>query len=75
MKNNDTRKAIADRCRGKLSERRITLKSIAAVLNCSEATIYLKMSGGSEITLSELATIAAACRFTREDVNFIIFGQ
>lgn len=75
MKNNKIGKEIALRCRGILSEKRITLRSIAAELGVSEATIYSKMSGGSDLTISELSTIAAKCNLTREDVYFIIFGR
>lgn len=74
MNRNENKKAIASRCRGKLAERRITLKSVAAALGISETTIYSKMSGGSELTLTELAAIATYFNFTREDVNFILFG-
>lgn len=74
MKKNENRKAIAARCRSMLYGRRITLKSVAAALGVSDATIYTKMSGGSDLTICELATIASVFNFTREDVNFIIFG-
>lgn len=74
MKNSELTKSIALRCRGKLSEKRIKLRAVAAVLGVSEATIYSKMSGGSDLTLSELSTIASTCNLTREDVCFILFG-
>ena len=67
-------KEIAARCKGKLTEKRIKMVSVAKALNVSQNTIYQKMMGNSPVTVSELAAIAAVCRFTREDVNFIIFG-
>ena len=71
----ETRQLIANRCRAKLAERRIKLNSVAQILGVSDATIYLKMSGGSDLTVNELFMIASSCNFTREDVNFIIFGS
>ena len=70
----ETEKQIAARCRGKLAEKRIRLNSVADVIGVSETTIYQKMNGASILTAGELATIAMTCNFTREDVNFIIFG-
>lgn len=67
-------KQIAARCKGKLTEKRIKMCSVAREMKMSQNAIYQKMLGNSPLTVSELATIAAICRFTREDVNFIIFG-
>lgn len=68
-------KEIAARCKGKLTEKRIKMCSIAREMKMSQNAIYQKMLGNSPLTVAELATIAAICRFTREDVNFIIFGM
>lgn len=67
-------KEIAARCKGKLTEKRIKLRAVAAALGVSDNTIYQKMLGNSSLTVTELAQIAMKCNFTREDVNFIIFG-
>ena len=68
-------KQIAARCRGKLAEKRIRLNSVAEMIGVSEPTIYSKMNGVSNLTVGELSIIAAMCNFTRDDVNFVIFGR
>lgn len=67
-------KEIAARCKGKLTEKRIKMNAVADQLGVSDNTIYQKMLGHNAMTCSELATIAMKCNFTREDVNFILFG-
>lgn len=67
-------KEIAARCKGKLTEKRVKMRAVADVLGCSDNTIYQKMLGHHSLSCAELATIASSCHFTREDVNFILFG-
>ena len=65
---------IAARCKGKLTEKRIKMRAVSAALGVSDNTIYQKMLGNVGMTVSELVQIATICNFTREDVNFILFG-
>lgn len=67
-------KEIAARCKGKMTEKRIKMRSVSAALGVSDNTIYQKMLGNVGLTVSELVQIAAICQFTRDDVNFILFG-
>ena len=67
-------KLISDRCRGKLHEKRITMRDVAASLKMSESTIYKKMSGQSDISVGELYLIAFYFRLTHEEVNYILYG-
>lgn len=67
-------KMISNRCRGKLHEKRITMRDVAASLKMSESTIYKKMSGQSDITAAELFLIAFYFQLTHEEVNYILYG-
>ena len=67
-------KMISDRCRGKLHEKRITMRDVAASLKMSESTIYKKMSGQSDISVGELFLIAFYFQLTHEEVNYILYG-
>lgn len=67
-------KEIAARCKGKLTEKRIKMNAVSKALGISDNTIYQKMLGHNSLSVGELARIAMFFNFTREDVNFIIFG-
>ena len=72
-KEND--KEVANRMKGMLTQKNIRFNALAEVMDVSPCTVYQKLSGGSALTVTELSRIAAACRLTREDVNYIIFGR
>ena len=75
MKNAEEKdRAIAARLRGKLTEKKIQINSLVDVVGVAPNTLYRKMSGETGITIAELYLISMACLFTREDVNYIIFG-
>lgn len=65
---------IAARCKGKLTEKRIKMNAVSKKLGISDNTIYQKMLGHNSLSCAELAQIAMNFNFTREDVNFILFG-
>ena len=67
-------KEIAARLRAKLTEKRIRIGSLADVIGVAPTTIYQKLNGNSGISITELFLISTACCFTREDINYIIFG-
>lgn len=65
---------IAARCKGKLTEKRIKMNAVSKKLGIADNTIYQKMLGHNSLSCGELYEIAINFNFTREDVNFILFG-
>ena len=50
------------------------MNAVSKKLGISDNTIYQKMLGHNSLSCGELYEIAINFNFTREDVNFILFG-
>jgi cyanate lyase len=60
--------------KAKLAEKGVTLREIAFVMGCNEATLYRKMQGQSDFTRNEIQLIKQKLELTNEDVEVIFFA-
>ena len=57
-----------------LGRKRIGNKALAAAIGCSEKTLYNKMSGATEFTLSEILTISE-CFLPEFKIDYLFTKQ
>lgn len=60
--------------KAKLAECGVTLREIASVMGCNEATLYRKMQGQSDFTRNEIQLIKQKLEMNSEQVETIFFG-
>lgn len=60
--------------KAKLAEKGVTLREIASVMGCNEATLYRKMQGQSDFTRNEIQLIKQKLGLTNEEVELIFFA-
>ena len=60
--------------KAKLAEKGVTLRKIASVMGCNEATLYRKMYGQSDFTRNEIQLIRKKLELTNEEVEHIFFA-
>lgn len=60
--------------KSKLAECNITLKEIAAIMGCNEATLYRKMKGQSDFTRNEIQLVKQKLGLSSSEVEAIFFA-
>lgn len=60
--------------KSKLAECCVSLREIAVIMGCNEATLYRKMNGTSDFTRNEIQLIKQKLKLTSEDVEAIFFA-
>lgn len=60
--------------KAKLAECCVTLREIAEIMGCNEATLYRKMNGASDFTRNEIQLIKQKLKLTSDDVEAIFFA-
>lgn len=64
----------ADKLRGRIVEKRLTLAQVAAMLGINVTTLHRKLAGETEFTRTEIQKLAEILELTFGDVQLIFFA-